>query len=191
MAELISDIIPYVLDIKDKKIEVLKVKRSKCYHLERNWTSKRRWKKMTDDLYYRKLESTSTSDLVDILRERDRRITQLEKENTKLKSECRTCVYTDTPCVRSDYSSKNGVCDHCKNVFEENSKLKLKLEALGEQIPWKEIKDKSEVIGKLSKAKELLKTLLLIVDNKVSQLEFQLCIADTKQFLYDEVEEWQ
>ena len=46
-----------------------------------------------------------------------------------------------------------------------------------------------EVIGKLSKAKELLKTLLLIADNKVSQLEFQLCVADTKQFLYDEVEE--
>lgn len=29
---------------------------------------------MTDDLYYRKLESTSTSDLVDMLREKDRRI---------------------------------------------------------------------------------------------------------------------
>ena len=144
---------------------------------------------MTDDLYYRKLESTSTSDLVDILRERDERITQLEKENAKLKSECRTCVYTDTPCVRSDYSSENGVCDHYKNVFEENTKLKLKLETLEGQIPWKEIKDKSEVIGKLSKAKELLKTLLLIADNKVSQLEFQLCVADTKQFLYDEVEE--
>ena len=40
MTELISDIIPYVLDIKDKKIEVLKVKRSKCYRLERNYTSK-------------------------------------------------------------------------------------------------------------------------------------------------------
>ena len=89
---------------------------------------------MTDDLYYRKLESTSTSDLVDILRERDGRITQLEKENAKLKSECRTCVYTDSPCVRSDYSSKNGVCDHYKNVFDENTKLKLKLEVLEGQI---------------------------------------------------------
>ena len=35
----------------------------------------------------------------------------------------------------------------------------------------------------LSKAKELIKTLLLIADNKVSQMEFQLCIADSKQFL--------
>ena len=40
---------------------------------------------MTDDLYYRKLESISTSDLVDMLREKDRRITELEKENEGLK----------------------------------------------------------------------------------------------------------
>lgn len=45
---------------------------------------------------------------------------EFEKENVALKSECRTCVYTDSPCVRSDYPSKNGVCDHYKNVFEEN-----------------------------------------------------------------------
>ena len=37
----------------------------------------------------------------------------------------------------------------------------------------------------LTKAKELIKTLLLIADNKVSQMEFQLCIADAKQFLKD------
>ena len=30
-----------------------------------------------DDLYYRKLESTSTSDLVDMLREKDRRIAEV------------------------------------------------------------------------------------------------------------------
>jgi hypothetical protein len=35
----------------------------------------------------------------------------------------------------------------------------------------------------LCKAIELINTLLLIADNKVSQMEFQLCIADTKQFL--------
>ena len=40
---------------------------------------------MTDELYYRKLESTSTSDLVDMLREKDRRIAELEKENEDLK----------------------------------------------------------------------------------------------------------
>lgn len=47
---------------------------------------------MTDDLYYRKLESTSPSDLVDMSREKDRRIAELEedakaiaKENAELK----------------------------------------------------------------------------------------------------------
>ena len=47
---------------------------------------------MADDLYYRKLESTSTSDLVDMLIEKDRRIAELEedakaiaKENVELK----------------------------------------------------------------------------------------------------------
>ena len=43
---------------------------------------------MTDDLYYRKLESTSTSDLVDMLREKDRRIEELEQENAELKEQC-------------------------------------------------------------------------------------------------------
>ena len=41
---------------------------------------------------------------------------------------------------------------------------------------------------KLTKARELLKTFLLIADNKVSQMEFQLCVADAKQFLNSEVE---
>lgn len=41
---------------------------------------------MTDDLYYRKMESTSTTDLVDMIRERDGRIAKLEKENAELKS---------------------------------------------------------------------------------------------------------
>lgn len=41
---------------------------------------------MTDDLYYRKMESTSTTDLVDMLRERDKRIENLEKENGKLET---------------------------------------------------------------------------------------------------------
>ncbi len=51
-------------------------------------------------------------------------IADLEKENADLKSECRTCVYTDSPCVLSDYPSKDGVCSHYKNVFEENAELR-------------------------------------------------------------------
>ena len=39
-----------------------------------------------------------------------------------------------------------------------------------------------------TKAKELLKTFLLLADNKISQMEFQLCVADAKQFLNSKVE---
>lgn len=39
---------------------------------------------MTDDLYYRKLESTSTTDLVDMIREQDERIAELEQQIEQL-----------------------------------------------------------------------------------------------------------
>ena len=39
---------------------------------------------MTDDLYYRKLESTSTTELVDMIREKDKSIATLEAENERL-----------------------------------------------------------------------------------------------------------
>lgn len=115
----------------------------------------------------------------------NKHIEKLEKENTKLKSECRTCVYTDTPCVRSDYSSKNGVCDHYKNVFEENTKLKLKLEALEEQIPWKDIKDKSEVIGKIIRAKEIIKDLLHALPKENIEGVYEVT-TEAEQFLNSE-----
>jgi len=47
----------------------------------------------------------------------------VDKCTADLQSECRTCVYTDSPCVRSDYPSKEGVCSHYKNVFDENAEL--------------------------------------------------------------------
>ena len=138
------------------------------------------------------------------------RIIRLEEENAKLKSECTRCVHTDCLCVPSDFGKNRiGICVNFKDVFEKNAELeeelnyskthclfhsdcptqkelasiKLKVAALEGEIPWKDIKDKSEVIGKLSKAKELIKTLLLIADNKVSQMEFLLCVAEAKRFL--------
>ena len=141
------------------------------------------------------------------------RIIRLEEENADLKCECRRCAYTDCLCVLSDFGkTRNGICDHFKNVFDENVELKeelnyskthclfhsdcptqkelagfkLKVEALEGQTPWKDIKDKSEVIGKLSKAKELLRKLLVhlkcqvwIADKPIMQKE----IAEAEQFL--------
>lgn len=72
---------------------------------------------------------------------------------------------------------------------EEKAELKLKLEALEGQIPWKDIKDKSEVIGKLTKAKELIKRLMqeLVVSNRPYD-EVELLVKDVEQFLNSEVE---
>ena len=52
-----------------------------------------------------------------------------EKRIAELKCECRRCVYTDSPCILSDYGKdKNGICDHFKDVFDENAELKEELE---------------------------------------------------------------
>ena len=69
-------------------------------------------------------------------------------------------------------------------MFEENTKLKLKLEALGEQIPWKEIKDKSEVIGKVIRAKEIIKDLLQVIPKENIEGIYEVT-TEAEQFLRD------
>ncbi len=67
----------------------------------------------------------------DIYDKKNKQIADLEKENADLKCECRRCVYTDSPCILSDYGKdRNGICDHFKDVFDVNAELKLKLEDL-------------------------------------------------------------
>ena len=107
------------------------------------------------------------------------RIIRLEEENADLKCECRRCVYTDCPCILSDYGKDiNGICDHFKDIFDENVELKeelvgfrLKVETLEGKTPWKDIKDKSEVIGKLIKAKEIIGNLLRLLPDEVRLFE--------------------
>lgn len=70
---------------------------------------------MTDDLYYRKLESTSTSDLVDMLREKDRRIAELEEENEGLKAFESHC---------------DEIEEDAKAIAKENAELKEKLDKI-------------------------------------------------------------
>ncbi|MBR2724902.1 MAG: hypothetical protein IKB72_05645 [Ruminococcus sp.] len=53
------------------------------------------------------------------------KLLELEAENA---CECRRCVYSDSPCILSDYGKdKNGICDHFKDVFDENAELKEEL----------------------------------------------------------------
>lgn len=63
---------------------------------------------------------------------------------------------------------------------------RLHIEALEGQTPWKDIKDKSEVIGQLTKAKEIIKNLidnLTVIDgDEVKELE---TVKEAEQFIKD------
>ena len=143
------------------------------------------------------------------------RIIRLEEENAYFKCECRRCIHTDCPCILSDFGKdRNGICDHFKDVFDENVELKeklnyskthclfhsdcptqkeladikLKVEALEGQSPWKDIKNKSEVIGKLSKAKEIIKELLNSCFGYNSKTVNYEVKAKAEQFLKENIE---
>lgn len=75
-------------------------------------------------------------------------------------------------------------------ICKENAELKLKVEGLEGQTPWKDIKDKSEVLGKLSKAKEIIKGLLNSCFGYNSKTVNYEVKAKAEQFLKEsEVEE--
>lgn len=109
--------------------------------------------------------------------------------------QCAACVFTDSPCVPSDYAKdEKEVCNHYKNVFEENSELskknaelELKLLALEGQTPWSDIKDKSNVIGQLTKANDHIRKLLACLrqDTNDPQTNYYVvqCMTKAEQFL--------
>ncbi len=69
--------------------------------------------------------------------------------NVKVK-QCVTCVYTDSPCVLSDYAKDaKGYCERYKNVFEQNAELQQKIQVLN--------LNGNIAVRELTKAKELLK----------------------------------
>lgn len=81
---------------------------------------------MTDDLYHRqlesmKLENMATTDLIDMLRERDKRIEKLEEQNRKLLESCEgaTMMYEDL-CKAKEIILKLSTCleGHSNNNFE-------------------------------------------------------------------------
>lgn len=113
-----------------------------------------------------------------------KRIEELEKENAELKSECRTCVYTDSPCILSDYPSKNGVCSHYKNVFDFIAELKREIDDAeikcikGECPRLKTLENKQ-----LIKAKEIISKLLTRLHNfTYTGLNCEEC-KEAKQFI--------
>ena len=111
------------------------------------------------------------------------------KENAGLKSKCRTCVYIDSPCVPSDYPSKDGVCNHYKNVFEENAELKdyaIQLKTETAKRDTELTKQLLELDKERIKAKELLRDFLSVaidyIDKEDKNYSF---IVEAEQFLQE------
>lgn len=123
------------------------------------------------------------------------RIIRLEEENADLKCECRRCVYTDCPCILSDFGKdRNGICDHFKDVFDENVELKkenakLKKELKISQRCWQDQKNISlNANCSLHKAKEIIKGLLNSCFGYNSKTVNYEVKAKAEQFLKDSVE---
>ena len=151
-------------------------------------------------------ERELTTAILHFAEPREKRIAELEKENAELKCECRRCVHTDCPCILSDYGKdRNGICDHFKDVFDENAELqarvekqdsdilflkhlteeqRLKIDALDEQTPWKDIKDKSEVIRKYTKSKIVLRKVIDYLGQFCS--DYPDCVIEVEEILEEE-----
>jgi hypothetical protein len=78
---------------------------------------------------------------------------------------------------------KNTDTSSTKNLTERQ---RLQIESLEGQTPWKDIKDKSEVIGKLTQAKEIIKNLIddltTIDGEEVKELG---TVKEAEQFIKD------
>lgn len=101
---------------------------------------------------------------------------QSENRIEELESECRRCVHTDCPCVLSDYGKdRNGICDHFKDVFDEN--IELKEEGKKSFNDWLDACDKyGKVNLKLEQAKEIIRKFLLWENgwHKKSESKYEL-----------------
>lgn len=123
--------------------------------------------KLTDDLYYRKLESTSTTDLVDMIREKDKRIAELEQENAELKADNDARKFAMTMSEKVEKQLRN----------ERNTFL-----AQNEQYE----KDLIDFNENLTKAKEIIKDFLLMT--KVEHLKERYESVDEAEQFLNEVE---
>ena len=132
-------------------------------------------------IFQQAMESCKSSSPMDCIEWFADRIAELEKENAELKCECRRCVYTDSPCVLSDYGKdKNGICEHFKDVFEELQDWKKE---------WQEQVQKATDEGyartlqtmQLSKAKEIIKNLLILKNDHYGNTKMEWRVEVTEQ----------
>lgn len=147
------------------------------------------WGITEDEYYCNQCSDFSLEDMARAYRRgKNKGRDDLLKEITELKCECRRCVYyPGYSCIPSDFGKDRiGICNHFKDVFDENVELKeelnyakthclfysdcptqkelavykSKVETLSGDIPWSELKDKSEVIKENVELKETNKQLI-------------------------------
>ena len=135
--------------------------------------------KLTDDLYYRKLENTSTTDLVDMIRDKDKQIAELEKDRdyfsdaldkqieATLKLEKENAELRNlkevADLIRLNNSSVVTMAQLNNNnvaLRKENAELKNQLE-MSNKVYNDNLDYSHHIEGQLTKAKELLERLLI------------------------------
>ena len=124
------------------------------------------------------------------------------------KSKCQTCVYSDSPCVPSDYKKDHeGVCEHFRNIFIEHTELEEKCAKLEQGYVWHDYDAgedsyedshegrwvKRDEVYKLDKATDLLKKLIYLLKSEDCDYTFalkntHLVLVEAEQFLR-EIEE--
>lgn len=130
---------------------------------------------MTDDLYYRKLESTSTTDLVDMIREKDKSIAELEEKLEQTEKDL------------ADYQFNYPTI---KELKKENAELKSENQKWKDE--WQEQVQKANDEGyartlqtiQLNKAKKILQKVVTDFHNMdCVSVHIDKTIAEAEQFL--------
>ena len=151
---------------------------------------------MTNQQEFRKLTEEAKFEAFGEMCEK---VADLEKENAELKEKWLRATDEGTSWA------------HLKNLENENAELKARvekqdsdilflkhltesqrtqIEVLGDQIPWKDIKDKSDVIGKLTKAKEYIGLLLMnciSIYERTGKTESEIQ-KEAEQFLQNDID---
>ena len=103
------------------------------------------WGITEDEYYCNQCSDFSLEDMARAYRRgKNKGRAELEKENAELKAGVEK--------RDSDILTLKGLTE----------RQRLKLDALEGQTPWKDIKDKSELIGKLTKAKEIIRNIIRV-----------------------------
>jgi hypothetical protein len=120
-------------------------------------------------------------------------MTKLEKE---IRCECTRCVYSDSPCIRSDFGVEKDedVCPNYKNVFvaysqlkEENAELEKEIAELREKLNFStQYYRGEEAMRQLTKAKVCLEQ--LVSEITVGELEVDPNVLQQAEQFLSEVE---